>query len=104
MKSAMVMWMVLYCITGRISAYELLYFLAGCYLSDLILSCWYAMIGLCVFPAASLGILVLAVEPVWKVCNEFSHALQRCGLDGKGERVRRYNKRTRSIPTHAYIF
>ena len=106
MKSAMIMWMTLYCITGKITACELAYFLVGCYLSDVPASCWFSLVGLFVFPAASLAVLIIAIEPAWQVCNEISHALHRRRLE-EGEARRKVSVRKNITTTpinHPYVF
>ena len=105
MKATMILWMFLYWITGRISACELIYFIVGCCVTELVKSCSYALVGLFVFPAASLGILVIAIEPVWKMCNEFSNAIQRRGLRKQKDE---FSKRAQGVNTivnkRPYIF
>ena len=108
MKSAMIMWMTLYCITGKITAYELAYFLVGCYLSDVTASCWFSLVGLVLFPAASLAVLIIAIEPVWQVCNEISHALYRRRLEGMRAKrnvpVKKNTVATVTAMKYAYVF
>ena len=76
MRAAFSVWAVLLFLAGKMNILEALYLVVGLAMPiDVV--CVSGIVGLAVFPAASLAVLLVGVEPTWELCGKTANAF--CG-------------------------
>lgn len=99
-RATLLLCLILGSLLGRVWAWEPFFFFCACRMPRGFIP-FLVLLGLFVFPAASIGILVVGLKPVWDLCNEISCVFDSRGLDAVKERTDKQKKLHNNV---TYVF